>query len=501
MIHMNIVPPLPDLATITALQSKLVSALRPILPEGHLLWEPEDTIPYECDGLAAYRRMPLAVALPETEDQVAQILKICHALAVPIVPRGSGTGLSGGAMPIAQGLVLSLAKLKNIVSVDPFTRTAVVQPGVRNLAISEAVAHLGLHYAPDPSSQIACSIGGNVNENSGGVHCLKYGLTLHNVLRVRAILMNGEIVEFGSLAPDSPGLDLLAVLMGSEGMLAVVTEVTVKLLPKPKLARVIMASFDDIEKGGNAVAAIIAAGIIPAGLEMMDKATTRAVEEFVHAGYDLEAEAILLCESDGTPEEVAEEIERMTEVLQKAGASGIQVSQDESERLRFWSGRKNAFPAAGRLAPDYYCMDGTIPRRNISTLLKRIHGMEKKYGLACLNVFHAGDGNMHPLILFNGADQEEWHRAEEFGTEILEACVELGGTITGEHGVGIEKINSMCIQFGEGERESFWGVKSAFDPEKLLNPDKAIPTLTRCAEYGRMRISGGKLPHPELERF
>ena len=335
MIPMNMVTPPPELAAITALQSKLVSALRPILPEHALLWEPEDTIPYECDGLAAYRKMPLAVALPETEAQVVQILKICFDMQVPIVPRGSGTGLSGGAMPISQGLVLSLAKLKKIINIDPFTRTAVVQPGVRNLAISEAVAHLGLYYAPDPSSQIACSIGGNVNENSGGVHCLKYGLTLHNVLKVRGILMNGEIVEFGSLAPDAPGLDLLAIVMGSEGMLAVVTEVTVKLVAKPRLARVIMASFDDIEKGGNAVAAIIAAGIIPAGLEMMDQATTRAVEEFVNAGYDLEAAAILLCESDGTPEEVAEEIERMTKVLEQSGASGIRISTDETERLKF----------------------------------------------------------------------------------------------------------------------------------------------------------------------
>ena len=490
-----------ETAALLSRQSLLVSALRPVLPEHALLWEPEDTIPYECDGLAAYRKMPLAVALPETEEQVAKILKICFEMEVPIVPRGAGTGLSGGAMPISQGLVLSLAKLKKIVSIDSFTRTAVVQPGVRNLAISDAVAHLGLYYAPDPSSQIACSIGGNVNENSGGVHCLKYGLTLHNVLKVRGILMNGDIVEFGSLAPDAPGLDLLAIVMGSEGMLAVVTEVTVKLIAKPKLARVIMASFDDLEKGANAVAAIIAAGIIPAGLEMMDKATTRAVEEFVHAGYDLEAQTILLCESDGTPEEVAEEIERMSIVLEQAGASGIKISQSEVERLKFWSGRKNAFPAAGRLAPDYYCMDGTIPRRNIATLLKRIGLMEKKYGLACLNVFHAGDGNMHPLILFNGADPDEWHRAEEFGTDILEACVELDGTITGEHGVGIEKINSMCVQFGKGELETFWGIKSAFDPQKLLNPDTAIPTLNRCAEYGRMRITGGILPLPELDRF
>ncbi len=490
-----------EVLNLQAKQALLVAALKPILAEDALLWQPEDTIPYECDGLAAYRKMPLAVALPENEDQVVRILKVCHAMQVPVVPRGSGTGLSGGAMPIEQGLVLSLAKFKSILHVDPFTRTAVVQPGVRNLAISEAVAKHGLYYAPDPSSQIACSIGGNVNENSGGVHCLKYGLTLHNVLRVRAVLMNGDVVEFGSMAPDAPGLDLLAVLIGSEGMLGVVTEVTVKLVPKPKLARVIMASFDDIEKGGNAVAAIIAAGIIPAGLEMMDKATTRAVEEFVHAGYDLNAEAILLCESDGTPEEVEEEIARMNAVLEQQGASRIQVSQNEAERLRFWSGRKNAFPAAGRIAADYYCMDGTIPRRHIATLLRRIKGMEEKYGLGCLNVFHAGDGNMHPLILFNGADPEEWHRAEEFGTEILEACVELGGTITGEHGVGIEKINSMCGQFGEQERELFWGVKAAFDPERLLNPDKAIPTLNRCAEYGRMRISGGVLPHPELERF
>ena len=490
-----------EIQSLQAKQAILVNALRPFLTDDALLWQPEDTIPYECDGLAAYRKMPLAVALPENEGQVVNILKACKDLGIPVVPRGSGTGLSGGAMPIEQGLVLSLAKFKKILHIDPFTRTAVVQPGVRNLAISEAVAKHGLYYAPDPSSQIACSIGGNVNENSGGVHCLKYGLTLHNVLRVRAVLMSGDVVEFGSMAPDSPGLDLLAVLIGSEGMLGIVTEITVKLVPKPKLARVIMASFDDIEKGGNAVAAIIAAGIIPAGLEMMDKPTTRAVEEFVHAGYDLNAEAILLCESDGTPEEVEEEIARMNAVLEKQGASRIQVSESEAERLRFWSGRKNAFPAAGRIAADYYCMDGTIPRRHIATLLKRIKGMEAKYGLACLNVFHAGDGNMHPLILFNGADPDEWHRAEEFGTEILEACVELGGTITGEHGVGIEKINSMCVQFGEQERERFWGVKAAFDPDRLLNPDKAIPTLNRCAEYGRMRVSGGVLPHPELERF
>lgn len=491
---------LPDQAILIR-QEELVKALKPLLPAHALLWEPEDTIPYECDGLAAYRQMPLAVALPETEAQAIAVIAVCQRLEVPIVPRGAGTGLSGGATPIAQGLVLSLAKFKKIIKVDPIARIAVVQPGVRNLAISEAVAQHGLYYAPDPSSQIACSIGGNVSENSGGVHCLKYGLTLHNILKVRAILMNGEVVEFGSLAPDAPGLDLLSIVVGSEGMLAVITEVTVKLVPKPQLAQVIMASFDDVSKGGNAVAAIIAAGIIPAGLEMMDKAATRAVEEFVHAGYDTNAESILLCESDGTPEEVAEEIERMTQVLNQCGAIRIQVSQSESERLKFWSGRKNAFPAAGRISPDYYCMDGTIPRQHIATLLKRIQEMEAKYQLRCMNVFHAGDGNMHPLILFNGSDEDEWHRAEEFGSAILETCVELGGTITGEHGVGIEKINSMCVQFGDLERELFWGVKAAFDPKKLLNPNKAIPTLNRCAEYGRMKIKGGVLPHPELERF
>jgi glycolate oxidase len=491
-----IIPPL-----LKSRQDFVVGLLKPILDKDSLLWEPEDTIPYECDGLAAYRQMPLAVALPHTESQVIEILKICHVNQIPVVPRGAGTGLSGGAMPIEDGLVLSLAKLKKIIDINPLARTANVQPGVRNLAISEAVAKHQLYYAPDPSSQIACTIGGNVSENSGGVHCLKYGLTIHNILRIRAVLITGEVVEFGGLAPDSPGLDLFSIFIGSEGMLALVTEVTVKLIPKPQLARVIMASFDDIEKGGNAVAAVIGAGIIPAGLEMMDQPATQAVEEFVHAGYDVDAKTILLCESDGTPEEVAEEIEKMSLVLKASGASRLQVSETEAERLRFWSGRKNAFPAAGRVSPDYYCMDGTIPRRQIAELLKRIKDMESKYQLRCMNVFHAGDGNMHPLILFNGADHSEWRRAEDFGSEILETCVELGGTITGEHGVGIEKINSMCVQFSELERNLFWSIKESFDPLKLLNPDKAIPTLNRCAEYGRVRISNGVMPHPELERF
>jgi len=478
-----------------------VQALSAVLLSHCLLYRREDTTPYECDGLAAYRTLPLAVALPETETQVQRVLQACHRLGVPVVPRGAGTGLSGGAMPIRQGVVLSLARFKKILNVDPYARTATVQPGVRNLAISEAAAPYGLYYAPDPSSQIACTIGGNVAENSGGVHCLKYGLTVHNVLRVRALTMEGEVIELGSLALDAPGLDLLSVFIGSEGMFAVVTEVTVKLIPKPQTAQVIMASFDDLEKGGDAVAAIIASGIIPAGLEMMDKPATQAVESFVNAGYDLDAAAILLCESDGTSEEVAEEIERMTQVLKQHGATRIQISRSEAERLRFWSGRKNAFPAAGRISPDYYCMDGTIPRRSIGTLLKRIAEMETRYQLRCMNVFHAGDGNMHPLILFNGNDRDEWERAEAFGTDILEACVDLGGTITGEHGVGIEKINSMCVQFSPEERDTFFAVKHAFDPAALLNPDKGIPSRARCADYGRLHVRGGLLPHPDLPRF
>lgn len=393
-------------------QREVVQALMAVLPTHCLLYREEDTAAYECDAMPAYRRLPLAVALPETESQVQRIVQICRRMSVPIVPRGAGTSLSGGALPIEQGIVLSLARFTQIVEVDPYGRTATVQPGVRNLAISEAAAPYGLYYAPDPSSQIACTIGGNVAENSGGVHCLKYGLTVHNVLRVRAVTIEGEIVEFGSLAPDTPGLDLLAVLIGSEGMFAIATEITVKLIPRPPLAQLIMASFDDVVKGGEAVAAIVASGLIPAGLEMMDNPATRAVESFTQAGYDLDAAAILLCEADGTPEEVAEEIARMAAVLREHGATRLVVSRTEAERLRFWSGRKNAFPAAGRVAPDYYCMDGTVPRRQIGPLLARIERMEVRYGLRCMNVFHAGDGNMHPLILFDANDPQQLHRAE-----------------------------------------------------------------------------------------
>lgn len=486
---------------ISSRQQDLVRALRQQLPAHCILYDEEDTRPYECDGLAAYRQLPMVVTLPENESQVISIINICREKQIAIVPRGAGTGLSGGAMPIADGLVLSTAKLNKIIKVDAYARTAVVQPGVRNLAISEAVSAHGLYYAPDPSSQIACTIGGNVAENSGGVHCLKYGLTVHNVMAVRAITMEGEVIELGGGALDAPGLDLLAVFIGSEGMLGVVTEVTVKLIPKPQTARVIMASFDDVVKGGNAVASVIAAGIIPAGLEMMDKTSSRMVEPFVQAGYDTDAEAILLCESDGTVEEVEEEIARTSAVLEQAGATALAVSNSEAERLRFWSGRKNAFPAAGRISPDYYCMDGTIPRKHLAQVLIGITAMEEKYGLRCANVFHAGDGNLHPLILFDANKEGEFHRAEEFGAEILELCVKVGGTITGEHGVGIEKINSMCVQFSSEEITAFLALKRAFDPAALLNPDKAIPTLHRCAEYGRMHVKKGVMKFPDLPRF
>ena len=471
------------------------------MPERSVLWQEEDTRPYECDGLTAYRRVPMVVALPETEEQVKQILETCQALGVPVVPRGAGTGLSGGALPPGDGVLLSLAKFMRVRRIDPVARVAVVQPGVRNAAISDVVAPFGLYYAPDPSSQIACSIGGNVAENSGGVHCLKYGLTVHNVLRVRGFTIEGEAVDFGSEALDTPGYDLLALAIGSEGLLAVTTEVTVKLLPKPESARVIMASFDDVEKAGNAVAAVIAAGIVPAGLEMMDKPATLAVEQFVHAGYDLDAAAILLCESDGSVAEVEHEIARMEEVLTAAGATRLTVARDEAERLRFWSGRKAAFPAVGRISPDYYCMDGTIPKKRLGEVLKFIGAMEKKYGLRCPNVFHAGDGNLHPLILFDANDPDQLHRTEAFAGEVLEKCVQVGGTITGEHGVGVEKIDQMCVQFGAAELEAFHAIKRAFDPKGLLNPGKAVPLLARCAEFGRRHVKTAIQSHAGLPRF
>jgi glycolate oxidase len=484
-----------------ARQTDVAAALAEVLPRRAILYRHEDTAPYECDALTAYRTSPLLVVLPDTEAQVAAALQVCHRMGVPVIARGAGTGLSGGATPHHWGVVLSLAKFNRILRIDPAARTAVVQCGVRNAAISEAAAPFGLYYAPDPSSQIACTIGGNVAENSGGVHCLKYGLTLHNVLRVRGFMADGEPVQFGSLALDAPGLDLLSIVVGSEGMLAITTEVTVKLVPKPQSARCIMASFDDIESAGAAVASVIAGGIIPAGLELMDKAMTAAVEAFVHADYDLEAAAILLCESDGSAEEVEEEILRMEQVLKAAGASRLEVSRDEAQRLRFWSGRKNAFPASGSISPDYMCMDSTIPRKRLAEMLRAIQQMEERYGLRCVNVFHAGDGNLHPLILFDAEEPDEMRRCELFGADILETSVRLGGTVTGEHGVGVEKLNSMCVQFAPAERAQFLAVKHAFDPLESLNPGKVIPTLYRCAEYGKMHVHRGMLPFPDLPRF
>ena len=480
---------------------ELAARLRTFLPPGSVLHEIEDVRPYECDGLSAYRQMPMVVALPRTEEEVVEILRVCHAADIPVVARGAGTGLSGGALPHSEGLLLSLAKLKRILEIDPLAHTARVQPGVRNLSISEAAAPHGLYYAPDPSSQIACTIGGNVAENSGGVHCLKYGLTVHNIVGLRVVTIEGEILEIGSEGLDAPGYDLLALMTGSEGMLGIVTEATVKLIPKPEKAQVVLAAFSDIRAAGNAVANVIAAGIIPAGMEMMDQITTRAVEEFIHAGYNLEAAAILICESDGGAEEVAEEIRQINEIMKGSGAIDIRISRDEAERLRFWAGRKAAFPAAGRVSPDYYCMDGTIPRKSLANILSGIEKLSAEYGLRCMNVFHAGDGNLHPLILYDANRPGELELTEEFGARILQMCIEAGGTITGEHGVGIEKINQMCSQFKAGELEMFHAVKAAFDPSGLLNPGKAVPTLRRCAEHGAMHVHQGKEKFAELPRF
>ena len=466
-------------------KSEVLSDLQQAVPDMTLLHREEDLRPFECDGLAAYRVLPMLVALPDSLEQVKGLLERCHALGVPVVTRGAGTGLSGGALPLEQGVLLVMSRFNQILSVDPDARMARVQPGVRNLAISEAAAPYGLYYAPDPSSQIACSIGGNVAENAGGVHCLKYGLTVHNVMRVDVLTIEGEHMTLGAESLDAPGFDLLALMNGSEGMLGVVTEITVKLLPKPETAKVLMASFDDVEKAGRAVGDIIAAGIIPGGLEMMDKLAIKAAEDFVKAGYPLDAEAILLCELDGV----------------EAGATNIQQARDEAERAKFWAGRKNAFPAVGRMSPDYYCMDGTIPRRELPRVLKGIAALSEESGLAVANVFHAGDGNMHPLILFDANKEGQLALAEDVGGKILELCVAAGGSITGEHGVGREKINQMCSQFQPDEISVFHALKAAFDPKRLLNPGKNIPTLARCAEFGAMHVHNNELPHPDLPRF
>jgi glycolate oxidase len=479
----------------------IITQLLEQLPAHCVLSHTEDLRPYECDALSAYRQLPLAVVIPESEKQIRIALQICSENDVPVVARGSGTGLSGGALPHAQGILLSLTRFNRIIEIDPQNRTARVQPGVTNLAISKAAAVYGLYYAPDPSSQLACSIGGNVAENAGGVHCLKYGLTTHNILALEVLTIDGEQLTIGSQALDAPGYDLLALLTGSEGLLAITIEVTVKLLPCPEVAQVVMASFDTIDAAGTAVTATIASGIIPAGLELLDRPAIEAVEKFINTGYPKDAAAILLCELDGNQADVSAQIEQVERVFTKAGATNQQVSRDEQERQRFWAGRKAAFPAMGRLSPDYYCMDGTIPRKHLAQVLNRINTLSEEYQLPICNVFHAGDGNLHPLILFDANKPGELQRTEELGGKILELCVEVGGTITGEHGVGIEKINQMCVQFNNAELQQFHNIKHAFDPNQLLNPGKAIPTLRRCAEFGAMHVHHGELSHPELERF
>ncbi|SAK47108.1 glycolate oxidase subunit GlcD [Caballeronia hypogeia] len=482
-------------------KAAIVRDLEALLPDLQLLHSREDLRPFECDGLSAYRITPMLVALPGTVDEVQTLLEYAHAHGVPVVARGAGTGLSGGALPLEKGILLVMSRFNRIIGIDAQACIARVQPGVRNLAISQAAAPHGLYYAPDPSSQIACSIGGNVAENAGGVHCLKYGLTVHNILRVEIVTIDGVRLTLGSEALDSPGFDLLALITGSEGMLGVVVEVTVKLLTKPQSAKVLLASFEDVEKAGDAVAQIIAAGVIPGGLEMMDNLAIRAAEDFIHAGYPVDAQALLLCEVDGAESDVDEDCARVEALLRTAGATEIRLAANEAERQRFWAGRKNAFPAVGRISPDYYCMDGTIPRRELSRVLRGIAELSERYGLRVANVFHAGDGNMHPLILFDANAPGETERAEIIGARILELCVEVGGSITGEHGVGREKINQMCAQFNSDELTFFHAVKAAFDPDGLLNPGKNVPTLHRCAEFGSMHVHHGALPHPELERF
>ena len=489
-----------DSGAIEVARKRIGERLRRVLPADGVLVNPEELRPFECDALSAYRQPPLAVAMPTDIAGVQAVLNVCRDAHVPVVTRGAGTGLSGGALPLARGVLLNMSRMNRILDIDPANRLARVQPGVRNLQISEAVAGLGLYYAPDPSSQIACSIGGNVAENAGGVHCLKYGLTVHNVAAVEVVTIDGERLTLGSEALDAPGFYLLAFIHGSEGLLAVIVEIVVRLLPVPRRAQVLLAAFDDAETAGDAVAGIIAEGILPAGLEMMDRGCIEAVNGFLDVGYP-DCGAVVLCEVDGTDEEVISQLERVRDLLQRAGASEMRVSASEEERLRLWSGRKAAFPAVGRLAPDYYCMDGTIPRRHLGRVLGQIEALSRQHGLAVVNVFHAGDGNLHPLVLYDANREGELATAETLGGAILEACVAAGGTVTGEHGVGVEKLDQMCVQFSSVELAQFHALKAAFDADGLLNPGKAVPTLARCAEFGAMHVHGGRLPHPELERF
>ncbi|WP_426416666.1 FAD-linked oxidase C-terminal domain-containing protein [Aestuariirhabdus sp. LZHN29] len=464
-------------------KSELAQRFRDLIDPAFVIEDSETQRPYECDGLSVYTEMPLLVVLPETVAQVQEVMRICHHYQVPVIARGAGTGLCAGAMPSPDAVVLSLARFNRILQIDPATRTARVQPGVRNLAISEAAGELGLYYGPDPSSQIACTIGGNVAENAGGVHCLKYGLTVHNILELEVITVEGERVVIGSQGLDSAGYDLMALMTGSEGLLGVVTEVRVRLLPTPEVAQVVMVAFDSVQKAGDAVGGIIAAGIVPAGLEMMDGYAIQAAEAFAKAGYPLEAKALLLCEVDGTREEVEEHLARVESLFVELGAIATRVSHNEEERALLWKGRKSAFPAVGRLSPDYYCMDGTIPRGQLTYVLTEMQKLSEHYGLRVANVFHAGDGNLHPLILFDANVPGELQKTEEFGARILEICVEVGGCITGEHGVGLEKIRQMHAQFNDQELSLFHGIKHAFDPRGSLNPGKGIPVLKRCQEY------------------
>ena len=492
--------PTPD-AAILARRREIVAALRAIVPGEGVIDSVESLRVFECDGLSAYRQIPLAAVLPQTTEQVAAILRWCHGQGVKVTPRGSGTSLSGGALPAADAVLLGLSKLNRILEIDYDNRCVTAQPGVTNLAITQAVQDRGFYYAPDPSSQIACSIGGNVAENSGGVHCLKYGLTTNNVLGVEMVLVDGEVVRLGGKALDPGGYDLLGLVVGSEGLLGVVTEVTVRILPTPQTARALLAAFDDIEKAGACVAAVIAAGIIPAGMEMMDRPAICAAEDFVHAGYPRDAEALLIIELDGAHAECSHLLGEVEVIARGCGATGLSVSTNDDERLRFWAGRKAAFPAVGRISPDYYCMDGTIPRRELSRVLRRMGELSADYGLGVANVFHAGDGNLHPLILYDANQPGQLEKAEAFGADILRLCVEVGGVLTGEHGVGVEKRDLMCDMFNDDDLNRQRAVKAAFDPQGLLNPGKVFPLLHRCAEMGRVHVHGGRTAFPELPRF
>ena len=491
----------PQNAQIDELRRDYIDDLSAFLPAPSILSTEQQLRPYESDGLTAIKETPLLVVLPETLEQVQAVMRWANQREVPVVARGAGTGLSGGASPHPRGILMGLAKFNRILELNPQGGYAVVQPGVRNLAISDAARPHNLYYAPDPSSQIACTIGGNVAENSGGVHCLKYGLTVHNILELTVVTATGDLLTVGGESPEQDGYDLLGILTGSEGMLAITVEIKVKLLPVPPVAKLLVASFDSVESAGAAVGAVIAEGIIPAGMELMDNPAIRASEAFAECGYPVEAAALILCELDGLEEEVESQIKQVGEVFERCGAASQHVALSEDERLLLWKGRKSAFPAVGRLSPDYYCIDGTIPRRTLPTVLTRMNELSEEYGLRIANVFHAGDGNLHPLILFDSNIPGELHKTEELGSKILQLCVEVGGTITGEHGVGLEKINEMCVQFDQQTLIQFHTLKAAFDPKGILNPGKAIPTLQRCAEFGAMHVHHGKLPFPELERF